>query len=688
MIYRSTVKPSKKHTNALIDETSPYLLQHAHNPVDWHAWKPEVLEMARKENKPLLISIGYAACHWCHVMEHECFEDEAVAEVMNRHFINIKIDREERPDIDHIYMDALQMMTGSGGWPLNVVALPDGRPFWGATYVRKPDWIKVLNQLASLFSNDREKVLDYASQLAEGLRSINLIPKPEKEEGISRGELRSAVKGWSQYFDTFLGGYKRAPKFMMPVNLDFLIHYSTLYNDGVTEDYVHTTLRRMAYGGIYDHLGGGFSRYAVDVKWHVPHFEKMLYDNAQLISLYAKAYASAGELLYRKVVVESVSFVTRELMSPDGGFYSSLDADSLDQAGNLKEGAYYAWTEEELRSALKGDWPVFADYYNINEYGHWEDDFYVLIRDASDTEIARKHDIKVEDLNRTIEGCKMILLKKRETRPRPRLDDKILTSWNALMIKALAEAYRYLGKEDYLKLARDTATFLEAAVVKEDGSLYHNHKAGKSSIEGFLEDYANLIDAYISLYEVSFDEIWVKRAKELTDHCLEHFLDRSSGLFYFTSDVEAVTVRRSFETADNVTPASNSVMVNNLFKLSLIYPGENYSEIANTALLKMRDNILENPNSHAHWLHLPLYFNFPFREVVITGASAEHYAASLRAEYLPNCLLAGAVDKGSLSLIRDRIDPLRTLVYICENGACKLPVSSPDEALKHLRTES
>jgi hypothetical protein len=660
-------------------------LQHAHNPVNWNAWNAEVLAQAKKDNKLLLISIGYAACHWCHVMEHECFEDEEVAHVMNQHFVNIKIDREERPDVDHIYMDALQMMTGSGGWPLNIVALPDGRPFWGATYVRKNDWTTVLDQLATLFKTDSAKVTDYATNLVKGLHSINLIPTPEKEETITKEALATAVAQWSQYFDTFLGGHKRAPKFMMPVNLDFLLHYATLFEERNITDYVHTTLTRMAYGGIYDHLGGGFSRYSVDTKWHVPHFEKMLYDNAQIISLYAKAYGSNGNTLYKKVVEETISFASRELMSPEGGFYSSLDADSLNAKGDLKEGAYYVWTEAVLKELLKDDFDLFKDYYNINSYGFWEEEEgYVLIRDATEIEIAQKHKLDVETLHTRIENCKKRLLAKRELRSRPRLDDKILTSWNALMIKGLADAYRYLGNMDYLVMAKKTAAFLEQKVFKEDGSLYHNHKEGKSTIEGFLEDYVALIDAWIALYEVTFDESWLKRSAALMDYCLLHFLQEESGLFYFTSDTQDVMVRRSLETTDNVIPASNSIMAHCLFKLSGLFPEANYLLHYQKIIGHMRESMLENPNSHAHWLQLPLFQIFPFQEVVITGESFQEYASIIRRQYLPNILLAGAEKEGTLSLFENRMDKNKTLIYVCENGACKLPVSSPDEALSIL----
>ncbi len=441
----------EKHTNALINETSPYLLQHAHNPVYWEAWKPEALQKAEYENKLLLISIGYSSCHWCHVMEHECFENDAVAEVMNGNFVNIKVDREERPDIDQIYMDALQMMTGSGGWPLNIVALPDGKPFWGATYVKKDDWIKVLKQLNSLFVSDPKKVHGYAESLTEGIKEINKITSTEDSNLLSIGQVKEIVTDWSVYFDTFLGGYKRAPKFMMPVNINFLLHYGTVQNDSNILEYVHTTLTRMAWGGIFDHVGGGFSRYAVDTKWHVPHFEKMLYDNGQLLSLYSKAYAQSKNILYKKVVIEIVSFLETELLSDSGGFYSSLDADSLDENDKLEEGAYYVWKQAELKKILGEHYPIFSDYYNINSYGFWEHDNYVLIRDASNAEIAKKHQLTEPELEQHINSCLEILKAKRSKRNKPRLDDKILTSWNGLTLKGLTDAYRYLGNAKIFK---------------------------------------------------------------------------------------------------------------------------------------------------------------------------------------------------------------------------------------------
>jgi len=672
------------HTNSLIHETSPYLLQHANNPVDWRAWNPEALELAQKENKLLLISIGYAACHWCHVMEHECFEDEEVAQVMNQNFVNIKVDREERPDVDQIYMDALQMMTGSGGWPLNVVALPDGRPFWGATYVKKESWIKVLQQLSDLAKQDPGKVQEYAQNLAEGLQTINLVANKPDLDLITFEGIRKGVKQWSQFFDKKMGGYQRAPKFMMPVNLNFLMHYGQASNDEKLLEYVHTSLTKMAWGGIFDHVGGGFSRYSVDTKWHVPHFEKMLYDNGQLVSLYAKAYASTKNKLYKSAVEGTIQFVQEELMSENFGFFSSLDADSLNENGELEEGAYYVWQEEELKSILGKDFPLFKDYFNINSYGHWEHGNYVLIRDVAESEIAKKYGLEEATLHTTLVNGLALLKNVRNQRSKPRLDDKILTSWNGLMLKGLVDAYRYLGNTEYLDLALKNADFITSQLSKEDGGLYHNHKNGASSINGYLEDYASVCEAFIGLYEVTFDEQWLSRAKSLTDYCLENFRDKESGLFFFTSKQEPKLVRRTLETSDNVVPASNSIMAKNLFKMAKILFDAQYEDMARQMLRNMQENFEKNAQSHANWMQLALYFNGPFFEVAIVGEDHREKAEELLGLYLPNIVLAGTKKESGLVLLQNRFIPKETLYYVCEQGSCKLPVHKTEDVLVQL----
>ncbi len=679
----------KKNTsNALIRESSPYLLQHAYNPVAWEAWKPEVLEKAVRENKLILVSIGYAACHWCHVMEKECFEDETVAEVMNRHFIPIKIDREERPDIDHIYMDALQLMTGGGGWPLNVVALPDGRPFWGATYVRKADWIQALEQLAGLYKSDPQKVIGYAENLTRGIQSINLITNRQDKQLLTEKKLDEAVALWSAGFDTFLGGYKRAPKFMMPVNLTFLLHYAYCRGDKAVTDYVNTSLTKMAYGGVFDHLAGGFSRYSTDVKWHVPHFEKMLYDNAQLISLYAKAYAKTGNTLYKEVAEKCIQFVCQELMASDYGFYSSLDADSHTPGGELKEGAYYVWTEEELRRLLGDHFAVFRDYYNINSYGHWEDGTYVLIRDSSAEQIAKAHGIGLQELRELLNSCGEILIKARRERNPPRLDDKVLASWNGLMLQALIDAYRFLGDTSYLELAHRNADFIKSAFMEGNGQLYHNKATKDNRIAGYLEDYSSIMEAFLSMYELNFDVSWLTSCRMLADYCLAHYYDSESRLFYFTSREEQYVVRRTLETADNVIPASNSIMAKNLFRLGKYFPEAKYGEVSRQMLVNMQENMEKFPHNHANWLQLMLYHIFPFYEVAILGPDFSKQVAALRKKFLPQMLLAASTNESELALLRDRFVPEKTLIYVCTDGRCLLPVTTAEAAIKQLSPQS
>ncbi|PKA97526.1 hypothetical protein B0O79_1192 [Flavobacteriaceae bacterium MAR_2009_75] len=671
-------------TNDLIHETSPYLLQHAHNPVEWQAWSDKALQNAQDKNKLLLISIGYAACHWCHVMEHECFEDIEVAKVMNNNFVNIKVDREERPDIDHIYMDALQMMTGSGGWPLNIVALPDGRPFWGATYVQKENWKKVLLQLSTLHQEDPEKILEYAQKMEEGIKAINLVENNDTDTILSLTDIGNIVQTLSQYFDTDMGGYNRAPKFMMPVNLNFLLHYGTANDKLSILEYVNTTLTKMAWGGIFDHVGGGFSRYSVDSKWHVPHFEKMLYDNGQLMSLYANAYAVTKNPLYRRVIERTADFIEKELMNDKFGFYSSLDADSLNTDGKLEEGAFYVWKENELKSILGESYNLFKDYFNINEFGHWEHDNYVLIRNASEEQIAEIHTISIEDLNKTIEDSLEKLKNNRESRNKPRLDDKILTSWNGLMLKGFADAYRYLQEERYLNLALKNADFISKNLMQDDGGLFHNHKNGKSNLNGYLEDYASVIEAFIALYEVTFDEKWLLHSKALAEYCLANFYDKKNGMFFFTSTKDSFVIRRTIETADNVVPASNSIMAKNLFKLSRCFSVDKYEEIARQQLKNLQGQITRNGQSFANWMQLALYFNAPFYEMAITGKDFKEKANEMMVHYLPNIILAGSQKNSELPILQNRFIEEETLIHLCEKGSCKLPMTQTNEVLTQL----
>ncbi|RAV30718.1 thioredoxin domain-containing protein [Sinomicrobium soli] len=673
------------YTNDLIHESSPYLLQHAHNPVQWKPWKPEVLEEAVASNRLLLISIGYASCHWCHVMEQECFEDSEVAEVMNAHFINIKVDREERPDIDQVYMTALQVMTGQGGWPLNIVALPDGRPVWGGTYLSKDRWTGTLWQIRDLYEQEPRKLQEYATRLEQGLQRMESIVPKHDISPFSDSQIRQAVSRWRSGFDYEYGGPDRAPKFMMPGNIAFLLDYASVAGDKALMQYVELTLTKMAYGGIYDQVGGGFSRYSTDRKWHVPHFEKMLYDNGQLVSLYANAYAATGSKLYKTVVFETLEFVRRELTGDDGAFYSSLDADSTDPEGRLREGAYYTWKEEELKTLLGDDFPLFAAYYNINGYGLWEEDRYVLIRSAPDREIAARNHIEEGLLSGKLNSWKHLLLDYREQRPRPRLDDKILTSWNALMLKGYTDAYKVFGERSFLEAALKNARFILEKQYDGNGRLFRNHKGGKSSINAFLEDYAAVTDAFIALHEATLDEQWLQVSRALTDYVFTHFHDPRSHMFFFTSDLDAALIARSVERQDNVIPSSNSIMAGNLFVLSRHFDDEKYGKTASLMLQQMLDDIQSHPSFHANWLSLMLYHTSGFREVVISGPEAAAYAKILNSHYLPLKTVTGTSERSGLPLLRQRYHEDSTVIYLCKNNTCTLPTGILKEVVKNLK---
>ena len=678
---------SMKHpyTNALVNETSPYLLQHAHNPVDWNAWNETTLEKAKTENKLILISVGYAACHWCHVMEHESFEDSIVAQVMNKSFINIKVDREERPDVDQVYMNAVQLMTGSGGWPLNVIALPDGRPVWGGTYFKKEQWMDALEQISKLYADNPEKLQDYADKLEEGIKSLDVVQLNTDEPVFDTPFIQNAVKSWSKQFDKNQGGMNKAPKFMMPNNYHFLLRYAHQNNDTELLDFVNLTLTKMAYGGVFDQIGGGFSRYSVDAKWHIPHFEKMLYDNGQLVSLYTDAYLITKNEIYKDIVIETLKYIKQEMTTSNGAFYSSLDADSDTSEGELEEGAFYVWTKNELNTLLKEDFELFSDYYNINNYGFWEHDNYVLIRKDDDDSIIKKHNLTKTILVEKKEAWKVLLLKERNQRAKPRLDDKTLTSWNAIMLKGYTDAYRVFGNDDYLAIAEKNANFIVNNQLREDGGLYHNYKNGKSSINGYLEDYAATIDAFITLYENTLDEKWLTTAKGLANYTFDHFFDSASNMFFFTSNEDASLVSRSIEYRDNVIPASNSIMAKNLFKLSHYFDNEHFSATAMTMLNNIKPEMQEYPSGYSNWFDLMLNYAQPYYEVAIVGANVKQKIDELNKTYIPNKLIAGSTSENNMPLLENRYNPNNTLIYVCVNKACKLPVSKVKDAIKFLK---
>lgn len=660
--------------NDLHLETSPYLLQHAENPVHWKAWNENVLATAAEKNTLIIISIGYSACHWCHVMEHESFENDEVASVMNKNFINIKVDREERPDVDAVYMKAVQIMTNRGGWPLNVVALPDGRPVWGGTYFRKEEWISTLNQLKDLYVKHPKKMIDYAEKLHLGIESLNAIEIKNSKSDFDLSLIENLVSKWSKSFDLEFGGMARAPKFMMPNNYQFLLRFAYQNKDEKLLDFVNLTLTKMAYGGLFDTVDGGFSRYAVDWKWHVPHFEKMLYDNGQMVSLYAEAYKLTKNPLYKKVIEKTLNFVNRSLKNLENGFYSALDADSLNEKQHLEEGAFYVWKKAELQDILQDDFELFSQVFNINEFGFWEHDNYVLIQNESLENISKQNHLSLEDLISQKENWEKLLFIAREKRSKPRLDDKTLTSWNAIMTKGFIDAYKALQNEEYLAIALKNAEFIIKNIWSGSGNLFHNYKNGKATINGYLEDYCFVIEVFISIFEVTLDEKWLLNAKQLTDYCFEHFYNNQKQLFAFASDLDKALITQHFEVEDNVIPASNSVMANNLYRLNLYFDNGYYEQ----TLDKMIQNIIPNidyPSAFSNWLNVYLNYAQENKELVISGPNSMDFCNEIHRNYYPNIVVVGSKNASALPIFKNRFVEHETTFYLCQNKACELPTT-------------
>ncbi len=672
-----------KAANALINETSPYLLQHAYNPVDWKAWHEETLELAKKQNKLLIISIGYATCHWCHVMEHESFENNSVAEVMNKHFVSIKVDREERPDIDQIYMDAIQLLTGQGGWPLNIVALPDGRPIWGAMYAPRERWIRVLNEIAGVWQEQPDKLIAYAQRLTSGVRQNVLISTDEKPATpLTTDDFQQIIEQWQERFDHEWGGMNRAPKFPQPTVYRFLLKQAWLTQDTRLLDFVELTLEKMAFGGIYDHLRGGFARYSTDIKWHVPHFEKMLYDNAQLVSLYANAYKLTTNKCFKKVVEETLDFVLEELYdNTTGGFYSALDADSINAQGNLEEGAYYTWTKEELKQILGDDFDLFANLYNINPYGYWEHDKYVLIRQHTDEHFAGLHHLQSDELNNRRKQWQTLLKNTQRNRQRPALDDKSLTAWNALMIQGFLDAYKALGTERYLDTAKKGIDFIFKHLKRDDGGFYRSYKVGKAHINAYLDDYALLIQVLLEMNSIDADPHWITKAKALADYTIKHFYDTASGFFYFTSDTDSRLFHRKIDLTDDVIPSSNAVMAHNLFKLSHYSDQTDFENMALSMLNKLSDKIKQYPTSFMYWLILGQHISQPYTEFVATGKEAQAFLKDINSHFYTNVLFAGSTQHSDEALFKNRVSDDTSQIFICKNRTCLLPVNTVAEAI-------
>lgn len=677
-INACTQNMGQEHTNHLISETSPYLLQHAHNPVDWFPWGEEALDLAKREDKLMIISIGYAACHWCHVMEHESFEDSTIAAKMNANYISIKVDREERPDIDQIYMDAAQLMTGRGGWPLNVITLPDGRPVFAGTYFPKENWGKVVDYFAEMYRTQPGKMLEQAEKITEGISQLEVPELNNSGASFDSVIYASAGEKIISSIDKKYGGRQGAPKFPMPAIYEFLLAQNYYRINEETQSALKITLDGMADGGIYDHLGGGFARYSVDETWTVPHFEKMLYDNAQLISLYSHAYQVFGDEKYAQTVRETIEFCNRELSDESGGFYSSLDADSEGE-----EGKFYVWSEEEIDLALANDSELFKTFYGVSKKGNFEG-HNILERKASTTELAEKFNLSESEVATQIEAAKAKLMGLRDGRVRPGLDDKALTSWNGLMIIGLIDAYFTLQDEHYLDRALKAGSFIRTNQIQSSGQLLRNYKKGQSTISGFLDDYAFTILAFTKLYEATFDESWLAEAKQLKDYVNVHFLDEKTQMYFYTSDLDEKLIARKMELSDNVIPASNSAMAEALYLLGQFYYNQDDLDRAIQMVANMEKEFTEQPSFYSNWVRLYGLMGQQHFEVAVVGDEAQTKKSALAKQFIPNKILLGGTHEGSLELLEGKLSEGQTLIYVCENKSCLLPVENVQRAIEQI----
>jgi hypothetical protein len=691
-----------KYTNKLADSSSPYLKQHAHNPVDWMTWCDEAFEKAREEQKLIFVSIGYSACHWCHVMEHQTFEDEQAAEYINEHFISIKVDREERPDVDAVYMHAVQIMTGRGGWPLNCIALPDGRPIFGGTYFPKKTFLERLESIVALNSSNPEKIEEYASNLSRGVAQSDLIiappdseaadfaggPWPKSQCNKSGASLDKQLDNWRKSWDRKMGLNKGAPKFPLPTNLDFLLHYGTVRGDDDALAQARLTLDAMARGGIYDQIGGGFARYSTDSDWKVPHFEKMLYDNAQLLETYSHAYQIFKDTTYKDVVFETIDFLQRELNDESGGFHSALDADSEGE-----EGKYYVWTKEELAEILTNEEFKFAlKVYDIDHKSHWEHGNNVLMKWESDEVLASDLRLPIAEFRNELKEINSKLYDHRSARIRPGLDNKVLTSWTALTVSGLCASYRAFGDEKHLDRATEALDFLIEKARMEDGGLHHTyHRETGHSIAGFMEDYAFTIKACIDMYEATFDAKHLYQAQDLLNYSFDKFYDGHTGTFWFTSQDESALFAKKQENDDSVIPASNSTMATNLFKLGKYFSRLDWIERSDRMLLASWAESL-NIRRATNWGKCLLMRSAPFYEIVIaaTDESEIHNARSDFDDiYLAQTLFTSATPSDNFPKWIEGKSPIKNgensiQIFVCQEGACQLPVEKVNEAVNQL----
>ena len=669
-----------RYPNRLITTASPYLLQHAYNPVDWLPWGEEALAKAKREDKPILVSIGYSTCHWCHVMERESFEDEAVADFMNRHFINIKVDREERPDLDQLYMEAVQMIAGNGGWPLNCFLTPDTRPFYGGTYFpprpayNRPSWLQVLQHLVGLFRDKRSVVEEQADKLTRAIRENQTrffqleAPVGDQQEGFHRVHAEQVFKGLWADRDVTHGGLGPAPKFPRTMSLEYLLAYSHYTGQPQGQDHVHVSLQKMIRGGIYDQVGGGFARYATDPAWIIPHFEKMLYDNALLIDLLSKTHRVQPQTEFRSAVEETIRFLDRELRSPHGVYYAALDADSEGE-----EGKFYVWSQKEFTAVVGEDVDRWTTYLSVTPEGNWEGKN-ILCRSLSPAEHAEAWGIGMEEWQVRWAEVQERLLRHRETRVRPGRDDKVILGWNALLADGLLTAASTFHSKDWEDRAFSLLSTLESLLKREDGR-YHRIYAGDRAYQpAFLEDYAFLIRAFLHALTVRFTMDRLAEIIVLTDRVIDDLYDSSTGAFRTTAEGELAA--NLFDAYDNAIPSGNSIMIDNLMRLYALTDRTDYREIAEKLLQRISPAVQKYPGTFAQYAQALLDEAYGRREIVLAGKEADQLLPEILEWYLPGTLVIAADEENGLPLLKNRVPDRGTQLYLCRDRACQMPVTT------------
>ncbi|WP_082436142.1 thioredoxin domain-containing protein [Zhouia amylolytica] len=667
LTFLCTITINGQNSNHLKNSTSPYLLAHKNNPVDWYPWGNKALEKAKKENKLIVISIGYSACHWCHVMEKESFSSEEVAQEMNANFVSIKVDREERQDIDNIYMEACRLLSEDCGWPLNIIALPDGKPIYATTYQNKNNWIKIL-KFASENYQLNPNGFENQGALIQNELAKQSSPNGEIASATSKNVVSIGIKQWLEDFDPINGGYKGTEKFPLPQSFNSLLDYYYYAKDSNVLNKVTLTLNAMMNGGIYDHLEGGFSRYSTDPEWRFPHFEKMLYDNAQLVHLYSKAYQITKDERYKKVVYQTIDFLLNQMTTEEGLFISSLNADSEEE-----EGTYYTWTYDELQKVLGADFTNFNKVFAVTKNGNWNDGKNILYLEK---------DVGGLDEKRLQESLEKLRTYRSE-RKSPTRDEKVLTDWNALTISALVKAYRVFNEKEWLRIAIQTTELLQKRVY-ETNSLKHSYLNGKATIDGFLNDYSFLAAAYLDLYEATFNIKWIDATQKLIHLYTLNFERDPSQLSYFKPKTTEALFAKKIFLRDDVVPSGNAVMCTNYYRLGIYLDRADYKEVYKNMLTPASNDFTKNHRFYASWLKPILWHITPPYQVAITGDQSITTRTLLDNQFLPNVILTGSTADENLPILKGKLSPGHTVIYVCKDGYCKLPTSNVDVALNQI----